>query len=141
MTMIIEAIVALLILTGAGFLFVGSFGLVKLPDTMRRLHAPTKATTLGIGSLLIASMLFFVLLRDATGIHELLITLFLFMTAPVSANMIAKVHLFRSRDTLKLPPAEGGSSWATLQPEEDDRQARDDARQKRTPAARPPGGY
>lgn len=115
MTIIIEATVALFIVVGALFLFVGSFGLAKLPDTLRRLHAPTKATTLGIGSLLIASMLFFVLLRDATGIHELLITLFLFLTAPVTAMMIAKAHVFRSRDIRQaLPPAPGGSPWATL---------------------------
>lgn len=115
MTMIIEAAVAVFILVGALFLFVGSLGLAKLPDTLRRLHAPTKATTLGIGSLLIASMLFFVLLRDATGIHELLITLFLFLTAPVTAKMIAKAHVFRSREAGQaLPPAPGGSEWATL---------------------------
>ncbi len=115
MTMLIEAIVALFILVGASFLFVGSFGLARLPDTLRRLHAPTKATTLGIGALLIASMLFFVVLHDATGIHELLITLFLFLTAPVTAMMIAKAHIFRDRQARQaLPPAPDGSQWATL---------------------------
>ena len=54
-----ELLVATLILIGAFFLLVGAFGLAKLPDLMRRLHAPTKATTLGVGSMLIASMLFF----------------------------------------------------------------------------------
>jgi monovalent cation/proton antiporter MnhG/PhaG subunit len=49
-----EVFVSALILIGAFFLFVGSFGLAKLPDMMRRLHAPTKSTTLGIGSMLIA---------------------------------------------------------------------------------------
>lgn len=116
MTPIIEAAVAFFIVVGALFLFVGSFGLAKLPDTLRRLHAPTKSTTLGIGSLLIASMLFFVVFRDATGIHELLITLFLFLTAPVTAMMIAKAHVFRSREVREaLPPAPGESSWATLE--------------------------
>jgi multicomponent K+:H+ antiporter subunit G len=116
MTQVIEASVALFILIGALFLFVGSFGLARLPDTMRRLHAPTKATTLGVGSLLIASMLFFVALRDGTGVHELLITLFLFLTAPVTASMIAKAHLFRSRQVRQdLPAAPGELDWATLE--------------------------
>ena len=59
MTIVSETIIAAAILIGAFFLFVGSFAMVKLPDLMRRLHGPTKATTLGIGSLLIASVLFF----------------------------------------------------------------------------------
>jgi multicomponent K+:H+ antiporter subunit G len=115
MTAAIEIAVSVLIVIGGVFLFVGSFGLAKLPDTMRRLHGPTKATTLGIGALLIASMIYFVLLDRTSGIHELLITLFLFLTAPVTANMIAKAHIFRSKDLQEtLPPPAGGSGWATL---------------------------
>jgi len=116
MTAIIETAIAIFIVVGGLFLFVGSFGLAKLPDTMRRLHGPTKATTLGIGSLLIASMLYFVLLRQASGIHELLITLFLFLTAPVTAKMVAKAYIFRNRQIQQtLPPAADGSTWATLE--------------------------
>ena len=59
MAILAEAVAAALIVLGAFFLFVGSFGLARLPDTMRRLHAPTKATTLGIGCTLIASMVWF----------------------------------------------------------------------------------
>lgn len=115
MTALVETFVAAFIAVGGFFLFVGSFGLAKLPDTMRRLHGPTKATTLGVGSLLIASMLYFVMLHGATGVHELLITLFLFLTAPVSAYMIAKAHLFRSGEAQRTLPDPGdGSRWATL---------------------------
>jgi multicomponent K+:H+ antiporter subunit G len=115
MPAVVEAIIALFIVTGAAFLFVGSFGLAKLPDTMRRLHAPTKATTLGIGSLLIASLIYFAAVKQAAGIHEILITLFLFLTAPVSAIMIAKAHIFRHREVQRtLSPDAGGAGWATL---------------------------
>jgi multicomponent K+:H+ antiporter subunit G len=120
----VEWLIAALIVVGGVFLFVGSFGLAKLPDTMRRLHAPTKATTLGIGSILIASMLYFVLLRQMAGLHELLIVLFLFLTAPVSANMIAKAHIFRSKTVQRsLPEVAGGSGWATLSSPRDRGQA------------------
>lgn len=116
MTAFVEMIVSAFIVIGGVFLFVGSFGLAKLPDTMRRLHGPTKATTLGIGSLLIASMLYFVFMRQASGIHELLITLFLFLTAPVTAKMIAKAHIFRNKQMQEtLPLAAEGSNWATLE--------------------------
>lgn len=115
MAAFLEIASAVLIVIGGVFLFVGSFGLAKLPDTLRRLHGPTKATTLGIGALLIASILYFAFLRNTTGIHEVLITLFLFLTAPVSANMVAKAHIFRSRRVQQtLPPDAGGSGWATL---------------------------
>ena len=115
MAVFVEVVSAIFIVIGGLFLFVGSFGLAKLPDTMRRLHGPTKATTLGIGSLLIASILYFVLLHEAAGIHEILISLFLFLTAPVSANMVATAHIFRDRKVKQtLPPDAGGSGWATL---------------------------
>lgn len=115
MTTLIEFAGTAFVVLGGVFLFIGSLGLAKLPDTMRRLHGPTKATTLGIGSLLIASMVYFVLLQEASGIHETLITLFLFLTAPVTANMIAKAHIFRRKDLQReIPPPLNGSGWATL---------------------------
>ncbi|NEW89587.1 Na+/H+ antiporter subunit G [Rhodopseudomonas sp. WA056] len=112
-----EILVSVLILIGAFFLVVGSFGLVKLPDLMRRLHAPTKSTTLGIGSLLIASMLYFALLRGAPSLHELMISVFLFLTAPIAANMIAKAYMLRSRALHRsLPRPAHGGEWATYLP-------------------------
>lgn len=113
-----ELIVSALIVIGGIFLFVGSFGLAKLRDTMQRLHAPTKATTLGVGSLLIASMFYFLFHHGLPTAHELMITLFLFLTAPVTANMVAKAYLFRHPAVQDdLPPGDGGSGWATLSDE------------------------
>ena len=112
---VLETVASILIVVGAFFLLVGSFGLAKLPDTMRRLHAPTKATTLGIGSLLIASMVYFAGTAGVLSFHELLITLFLFLTAPVSAHMIAKVHILRNKEKRKTLPETGSAAeWATL---------------------------
>ncbi len=111
-----------LIVLGAGFALVGSWGLVRLPSLMERLHAPTKATTLGLGAMLVASVVWFQLGRGEWTTHELLVSLFLFITAPVSANMIAKVHLHRLRggepDAPPGPagapaPPPGGVDWAT----------------------------
>ena len=110
-----EMAVSALILIGAIFLLVGSFGLAKLPDMMRRLHGPSKSTTLGIGSLLIASMLHFAMASGHVSFHELLITIFLFLTAPVTAHMLAKAHILRSReDRSRLPPTGRPAGWATL---------------------------
>ena len=91
----LELVLSLLILLGAVFTFVGSLGLARLPDFYTRLHAPTKATTLGVGSLLIASALYFSTRAEGVSLHEILITLFLFITAPVSAHLLAKAALHK----------------------------------------------
>ena len=96
-----EIIIALLVANGAFFTLVGSIGLVKLPDFFTRLHGPTKATTLGVGSILVASSSFFVVAKDEISLHEVLITLFLFITAPISAHLMAKaaIHLKQNEST------------------------------------------
>jgi multicomponent K+:H+ antiporter subunit G len=70
-----------------------------------RLHAPTKATTLGVGGLLLASM-GAAWWRGDTGVPELMITLFLFITAPVSANLLAQAALHRREPSVAPPPPE-----------------------------------
>lgn len=91
--MLLEAALSLLILLGALLTFIGSLGLMRLPDFYSRLHGPTKATTLGVGSLLLASALYFSTRGEGLSLHEALVTLFLFITAPVSAHLLAKAAL------------------------------------------------
>lgn len=124
MNPIAEIAVSLLIVIGGSFALIGSWGLVKLPSLMTRLHGPTKATTLGVGSCLIASMIYFPATGGSFSAHELLITLFLFVSAPISANMIAKAHLHRQgwsidpnpEDAIKgaLPDTGGPTGWSTF---------------------------
>jgi multicomponent K+:H+ antiporter subunit G len=93
--MFVEVILSFLLVTGAAFAFIGSLGLAKLPDFYMRLHGPTKATTLGIGSMLGASVIYAATAEQTFTLHELLITIFLFITAPISAHLLAKAALFR----------------------------------------------
>ncbi len=92
MPMWLDVLVAALLVIGAFFALVGSFGLAKLGDFLKRLHGPTKASTLGIGLSLIASMIWFAWHGAWTG-RELLITLFVFITAPVSAHLLVKAAI------------------------------------------------
>jgi multicomponent K+:H+ antiporter subunit G len=87
-----EIVVAALLAGGAGFALVGSWGLAKFGDILKRLHGPSKATTLGVGCVLLASALAFAL-HGQPSLHELLIALFLFITAPVSALLIMKAAM------------------------------------------------
>jgi multicomponent K+:H+ antiporter subunit G len=104
----IELLISLFLLIGASFALIGSIGLVRLPDFYMRLHGPAKATTLGVGGVLIGSVVFFSTRGDGISLHELLVTLFLFITAPVSAHIVAKAALH-----IKLPYVERtrGKPW------------------------------
>ena len=99
MQWIIEIIISFFVVVGALFLLIGSIGLIRLPDLFMRLHAPTKSSTLGLGSFLLAAMIFSAT-QGRFGFAELLITFFSFITAPVSANLMAQaaIHL-RLRST------------------------------------------
>lgn len=103
---------ALCLLIGSGFVLVGVIGLLKFNDSMTRLHAPTKVGTVGIGMLLLASMINS-FSSGETSIHELLIMAFLFVTAPISAKFIAKVNIHRRAcETPPAPPRD--DTWSTL---------------------------
>lgn len=93
MNALIDGLVAALLLTGGAFALIGSFGLARLHDFYKRLHGPTKATTLGVGCILVASMLTLSWLGPGLSLHELLVTLFLFISAPVSAHLLIKAAL------------------------------------------------
>ncbi len=119
---IADATIAALVVLGGAFALIGSWGLTRLPSLMTRLHGPTKATTLGVGSCLVASMVYFPTHAGTWTAHELLITLFLFITAPISANMIAKAYLHTSRNAgagigpgVEAAPAApaNNTGWAT----------------------------
>lgn len=106
MQLVLEIIVSFFLLTGCFFMVVGGIGMVRLPDLFMRLHAPTKSSTLGLGSFLLASMLFSA--SDLRfGFPELLITLLAFITAPVSANLLAQaaIHLNLRSKSGNVPEA------------------------------------
>ena len=108
MSLIAEAIVSILLLAGGGFALVGAIGLARLPDFFTRLHGPTKATTVGVGSIVLASIVFFYARGDGLSLSELLLLLFLAMTAPVSANLLAKAAMHLQ---VKTTENTRGSTW------------------------------
>lgn len=110
---------AFFLFVGACFVMVGAIGLLRFSDAMVRLHAPTKVSTLGVGSLLLASMLHSYAFGEGWSMHELLILAFLFLTAPISANFIAKVNMHR-RNSAPPPKAPNGTKWSTFDIPEDE---------------------
>jgi multicomponent K+:H+ antiporter subunit G len=102
---ILEAAIALLLVIGGSFSLVGAIGLARFRDFFMRLHAPTKASTLGVGGMLVASMLWH-WGHGQWALRELLITLFLFVTAPISANLLAQAALHLRLESRAEPPAD-----------------------------------
>ena len=103
MTPLTEALVSFFLVGGAVFALLGSWGLARLPDFYTRLHGPSKASTLGVGGMLLASIGYFGA-RGQPSLHELLITLFLFISTPVSAHLLVKAALhLKLRSVCPLP--------------------------------------
>lgn len=69
-------------------MLLAAIGMVRMPDVLTRMHSSTKSATLGVGLIMLGVALFF---SDfAIGVRALAIVLFMFMTTPVSAHMIAR---------------------------------------------------
>lgn len=98
-----QLLAAFLLVVGGVFVLVGAVGMLRFPDFFMRLHAPTKAATLGVGGILLAAMALR-WLQGGFGLHELLITLFIFITAPVSANLMAQAALHLRAPSRAPPP-------------------------------------
>ena len=93
MNQALEIVLLALLAIGSFFALLGAFSLIKLSSFLRRLHGPTKASTMGVGCILLASVVFHTFY--GTGLHprEVLIMVFLFLTAPVSAHMMSRATL------------------------------------------------
>jgi multicomponent K+:H+ antiporter subunit G len=88
---------ALLLLVGAGLTLIGTLGLLRLGSFYERVHAPTLGTSLGIGCVLLASMLFFSVLQTRPVLHEVLIAVFIVVTTPVTLMLLTRAALYRDR--------------------------------------------
>lgn len=100
---VLQALIAFVLVVGGAFCLIGAIGFVRFADFFMRLHAPTKASTLGVGGLLVASMLWH-WGHGQWALRELLITLFVFVTAPVSANLLAQAALHLRVPSHAPPP-------------------------------------
>jgi multicomponent Na+:H+ antiporter subunit G len=93
MEIISPVLTSFLLLSGSLFCLVAAVGMLRLPDTLIRMHAATKAGTLGAGLILLAEAVHF----GDTGItlRALAAVAFLLITAPVGAHLIGRASYFR----------------------------------------------
>lgn len=100
----LDLLVAITLVVGALFALVGCIGLIRLPDFFLRLHAPTKATTLGVGGILLAAIVVTWWDHNTLSLRELLITALALLTAPISAHMLIKAQLHLKPTARPKPP-------------------------------------
>lgn len=112
MTLLLDLLITAALVIGGAFALIGSYGLLRLKDPFQRLHAPTKGSTLGVGAVLIASALAHLARGQGASWHEVLVTLFIFLTAPLTALYLARVHLHQARPKPELPGPATASGWA-----------------------------
>lgn len=82
------ALVSLLVVVGSFFLIVGTVGLLRLDNVYNRLHATTKATTMGTSSIALATWIYYA--PAGEGLPALVTVVFLFLTAPTGAHLISR---------------------------------------------------
>jgi len=93
----VALVVAILALGGAILALIGSIGLLRLKTFYERVHPPTMGTTLGVGLNLIASMVLFTVLESRPVLHELLITVFMIVTTPVTFTLLVRAATHREK--------------------------------------------
>lgn len=89
--------ISLMLVGGAVLALVGSIGLMTLRSFYDRLHAPTLGATLGMGLILLASMLYFSVQQTRFVLHEILIAVLMVVTTPVTLMLLARAALHRDR--------------------------------------------
>ena len=100
-------LVSLLLILGASIVLIGALGLVRLHTFYQRIHGPAITVTLGAGSLLLASMLYFTVAQSRLVVHEVIIILFVLLSAPVVAMMIMRAAVYRD---LRAKKGEAGAT-------------------------------
>lgn len=88
LSLVQQIFVSLFAVLGSFFLAVGTIGLIRLPDVFNRMHATTKATTLGAGFTFLAGFTYYG--PQGAGLTAVIGILFLFMTAPTGAHLISR---------------------------------------------------
>ncbi|MDF2153843.1 monovalent cation/H(+) antiporter subunit G [Vibrio sp. CAU 1672] len=100
-------LVGLLLLIGTLFMVIASLGIVRLPDLYTRMHAATKAGTIGLVFILLAVALS---LQDISVWSRVVGTvLFIFLTAPVAAHLLGKTMLRRGYKMWRKRKSDSGS--------------------------------
>lgn len=114
MTAIGEILASFLLLTGSVVSLLSAIGVFRFPDVYNRSHAAAKSSALGVLCILLGTFLYFGLIFGTISVRLLLVILFVFMTAPLSAHLVCRsayrsgVHLAGDNPRDDLQDADWG---------------------------------
>ena len=94
----VTIVASALLIVGGLSTALGSLGLLRLPSFFARMHGPSMGNTLGLGCVLLASMLLSSVVGGKTVVHEVLITVFVVTTAPITAMLLMRAAVRRPKD-------------------------------------------
>lgn len=86
--MLTDSIIAASLILGVLFTFFSALGVLRMPDTYIRMHASTKAGTIGLGLIMVGVALHFQ--ESSVSSRALGIIIFILMTAPIAAHLLGK---------------------------------------------------
>jgi multicomponent Na+:H+ antiporter subunit G len=113
----VSALAAVLLVLGTLFMLLAAVGLLRLPDVYLRMSAASKAATLGVSLVLLGAAVHFGSLAVVGRV--LAIVTFLFLTAPVAAQVIGRAAhrrgspLWQGTTVDELAGSEGGRDRGT----------------------------
>lgn len=90
--------VAMLLVAGGLLTLIGALGLVRLPTFQARMHGPSMGSTLGLGCVVLASIICSSVTLGRLAPHALLVTVFVVITSPATAMLLMRASLYRARD-------------------------------------------
>lgn len=93
----VAILTSILLILGSTLALLGSIGLLRFKTFYERIHAPTLGSTLGLFSILAASMLYFSITQTRPVVHEILIGIFVTTTTPVTFLLLVQATLYRDR--------------------------------------------
>ncbi|EJF80422.1 monovalent cation/H(+) antiporter subunit G [Bartonella doshiae] len=94
-SLIVAIAITVFLILGSGLALVGGIGLVRLSSFYKRLHMLSLSTSWGAGSILISSFLYSTFVDHHFVFHELLLVIFLFVTAPVASMLLSQAAAYR----------------------------------------------
>lgn len=114
-------VVATLLVLGAFMMFLTGLGIYRMPDVFTRMHAATKASSLGVAFLLLAAILVF---RDPVVLTKASVTIFfIFLTAPVAAHLLGRAAYARRTPLWEHSVIDEGRDRIAVRPATPDDQA------------------
>ncbi len=88
---------SILVVGGGALTLLGCIGLARFASFYARVHAPTIGTSFGMVGVVLASALYFTISESRPVVHELLITVFVVVTTPVTLMLLSRAALHRDR--------------------------------------------